>query len=112
MPTTRNEEYRFTDVSPLLQQGLAPPTAADGAAAAAALAAGRPLQRAAAATVVLVDGVMHEQASSVDGLPAGVYIGGLGGAPQDVVAFALVGGQPSSISFILPCTMQGTPAST
>ena len=89
MPTTRNEEYRFTDVSPLLQQALAPPAGAPAGAAAAA-AAERPLKAAAAATVVVVDGAIDEQASSLAGLPKGVYVGGLAGAPADVVSFALV----------------------
>lgn len=89
MPTTRNEEYRFTDVSALLQQALVAPAGA-AAGAAAAAAAARPLKAAAAATVVLVDGVIDEQASSLAGLPKGVYAGGLAGAPADVVSFALV----------------------
>ena len=89
MPTSRNEEYRFTDVSPLLQQALAPPAGA-AAGAAAAAAAARPLKAAAAATVMVVDGLIDEQASSLEGLPKGVYVGGLASAPADVVSFALV----------------------
>ena len=88
MPTTRNEEYRFTDVSPVLQLSLTPAGgAADGVAA---TVAAHGLQRAAAATVVVVDGVIDAQHSSMGGLPAGVYVGGMAGAPQDVVSFALV----------------------
>lgn len=88
MPTSRNEEYRFTDVAPVLALSLA---AADGAGVdAAAAAAARPLKKAAAATVVVVDGVMDEQRSSLGALPAGVYVGGVAGAPADVVSFALV----------------------
>jgi Fe-S cluster assembly protein SufD len=92
MPTNRNEEYRFTDIKPLLQHSLAAPPAAgpSTAAAVAAAVAARPLKQAAAATVVVVDGVMDAQHSSMAGLPAGVYVGGLAGAPQDVVSFALV----------------------
>lgn len=91
MPTTRNEEYRFTDVSPVLQATLAPgagPTAVPADAIDAALAAAG-MKADAAATVVVVDGQIDEQRSSLGGLPEGVYVGGLAGAPQDVVSFAL-----------------------
>jgi len=89
MPTTRNEEYRFTDVSPLLQRSFAPTEASDALAVAEACAA-HALQQAPAAKVVVVGGVIDEQHSSMGSLPAGVYVGGLSGAPQDVVSFALV----------------------
>lgn len=91
MPTTRNEEYRFTDISPVLQQSLGPAAPADAASIDEACAA-LGLKATPAATVVVVDGAIDEQRSSMSGLPEGVYVGGLAGAPQDVVSFALVRG--------------------
>ena len=94
MPTTRSEEYRFTDITPLLQQALVAPASAVTAAAAdvATAVAAHPLSAAAAATVVVVDGVLDWKHSRLEGLPAGVYVGGLAGAPADVAAFSLVSG--------------------
>lgn len=53
MPTRRNEEFRFTDLAPLI---AASPVAADPAAAAAVDAAAWTLQAADATRVVLIDG--------------------------------------------------------
>lgn len=87
MPTTRNEEYRFTDLRSLLQHSLGPTA---GAAPDAAVRAACSLKQVAAATVVVADGVIDQQQSSIRDLPAGVYVGGLVGAPQDIVSLALV----------------------
>ncbi|EFN51512.1 hypothetical protein CHLNCDRAFT_59225 [Chlorella variabilis] len=86
MPTTRNEEYRFTDLRSLLQHSLGPTA---GAAPDAAVRAACSLKQVAAATVVVADGVIDQQQSSIRDLPAGVYVGGLVGAPQDIVSLAL-----------------------
>jgi Fe-S cluster assembly protein SufD len=88
MPTTKAEEWRFTDLSPLLARALAPPPPPDAAAAAAA-AARHALGRAPAAALVLVDGALREELSSVGPLPPGTYVGALAGAPAEVVAAAL-----------------------
>lgn len=88
MPTTRNEEYRFTDIGPVLQQSLAPGAGGEAASVAEACAT-HALKQETAATVVVVDGVLDQQRSSTGGLPEGVYVGGLAGAPQDVASFAL-----------------------
>eukprot|EP00887_Chlorella_sp_A99_P005803 scaffold1.g5803.t1 len=88
LPTTRNEEYRFTDLSGLSAAALAPPSPAPDAAVVAALEA-HGLKDAAAATVVVVDGVVSRQHSSTPALPAGAYVGSLAGAPAGVVASAL-----------------------
>lgn len=80
------------DVSPVLQATLTPgagPAAAPADALDAAVAAAG-MKADAAATVVVVDGQIDEQRSSMGGLPQGVYVGGLAGAPQDVTSFALV----------------------
>lgn len=89
MPTNRNEDYRFTDISQLLQNSLGTAATA-GAGDVAAAHAARGLKQAAAATVVVVDGVVNQQLSSTGHLPAGVFVGDLTAAPQDVVGVALV----------------------
>lgn len=83
----------------MLQATLAPgagPTAVPADAIDAALAAAG-MKADAAATVVVVDGQIDEQRSSLGGLPEGVYVGGLAGAPQDVVSFALVSAAPTAL---------------
>ncbi len=80
------------DVSPVLQATLTPgagPAAAPADALDAAVAAAG-MKADVAATVVVVDGQIDEQRSRMGGLPQGVYVGGLAGAPQDVTSFALV----------------------
>jgi Fe-S cluster assembly protein SufD len=88
MPTTKNEEYRFTDVGPILRAALAVPATPAPEALAAAVARHRLKQRA-AASVVVVDGLVQPALSSLGGLPAGVYVGGVEGAPAEAVRFAL-----------------------
>jgi hypothetical protein len=80
MPTTRNEEYRFTDVEPLTSAKLARPAAA--AVVDAALLEGLRFPEAAGCVAVLVDGVLQPELSDLDGgLPRGAYVGGAAGAP-------------------------------
>ncbi|GAB4814356.1 hypothetical protein N2152v2_001402 [Parachlorella kessleri] len=90
MPTTRNEDFRFTDVTPILQSTLQPasPAAASEDSIAAAVARHN-LKQPAAAVVVVVDGVVHDTLGCAGCLPTGVYVGGLEGAPKDVISFAL-----------------------
>ncbi|EFJ51036.1 iron-sulfur cluster assembly protein [Volvox carteri f. nagariensis] len=83
MPTTRNEEYRFTDISPLLKTAVEP--AAPGAVVTSEL-----LQRTdlpdAAVVAVVVDGVLRsELCRGLADLPKGVYVGPLEGASAAVV---------------------------
>lgn len=88
MPTTKNEEYRFTDIGAVLHSTLTvPPTPA--AEAVAEAAARHQLKRRAAATVVVVDGLVQREACALDGLPTGVYVGDVEAAPADVASFAL-----------------------
>ena len=91
MPTTRNEEYRFTDINSLLARTLAP--AAPSSAAhldVAAVCTASSLEHTPAATVVVLDGVVSKQHSHSGKLPAGVYVGSLAEAPQHVASLALV----------------------
>jgi Fe-S cluster assembly protein SufD len=69
-PTTRDEEWRFTNLAPLAELALGRPahaeldrTALDGVAFAGA-----------AATIVIVNGRWAQAASTLDGLPAGLRI--------------------------------------
>ncbi len=91
MPTTRNEDFRFTDVTPILQSTLQPasPAAASEDSIAAAVAR-HDLKQPAAAVVVVVDGVVHDTLGCAGCLPTGVYVGGLEAAPKDVISFELV----------------------
>lgn len=70
MPTTRNEAYRYTDLSAIVQAEMEP-------AAAGALpdVSSYKVADADRSRVVLVDGVYNAQASRVEGLPAGVVVG-------------------------------------
>eukprot|EP00798_Chlamydomonas_sp_ICE-L_P001464 gene1464-32842_t len=77
MPSTRNEEYRYTDVSSLLKTSikLADPAAnIDDVAPYMTLGAK-------GSTVVVVNGVMNASLSNLEGMPEQVYVGGIEGAP-------------------------------
>ncbi|KAK9804290.1 hypothetical protein WJX72_005085 [[Myrmecia] bisecta] len=78
MPTTRNEEYRFTDVSRILQS--TPQPASQSPAGLPEAVAAHKLE-AAAVQLVVVDGVLNRELSRLGGLPEGVYVGSIGGAP-------------------------------
>ncbi|CAL5226157.1 g8980 [Coccomyxa viridis] len=86
MPTTRNEEYRFTDVGPLLQiqPQVASPLDVDGEAVAAVSEAHS--IKVAAAKIVVIDGVVSDQLSSTEGLPHQAFVGSLRDAPLDLMA--------------------------
>jgi hypothetical protein len=83
MPSTRNEEYRFTDLSPVLNSSLA--LAPADAAVDAAMIEQLALPEAAGGRIVLVNGVFRPELSDLSGLLAGCYIGGSAGAPADAV---------------------------
>jgi len=88
MPTNKNEEFRFTDISPVLQSTLVVPSAVSADLATAAVAA-RSLKKSTAASLVVVDGALDTAHTTLNNLPNGVYVGGIAGAPADVVGFAL-----------------------
>ncbi len=84
VPTPRDEEYRFTDLSALTRTSL---YTAEGASDAdvSEFVAGRGLD-AEAVRVVVVDGVVR----SVEGpVPPAAYVGGVEGAPEDILRFSL-----------------------
>jgi Fe-S cluster assembly protein SufD len=83
MPTTRNEEYRFTDISQLTAAALTSP--ADAAPVDAALLDALRLPESAGSSVVLVDGRMRPELSDLTALPKGAYVGGAAGAPAEVL---------------------------
>lgn len=82
MPTVRNEEYRFTDLSPLLKRDVKVPSppSMDSSAVEGLRLSQDPVNR-----VVLIDGVPNWGLSSLTALPVGVYVGGLEDAPQKIV---------------------------
>jgi Fe-S cluster assembly protein SufD len=94
MPSTRNEDYRFTDVSGLLAATLS--AAPGGAAVDAALLEQLALAEAAGSRVVMVNGLFRPELSDLAGLPQGVYVGGSAGAPGDVLQ-QLVGAQAGTV---------------
>jgi Fe-S cluster assembly protein SufD len=83
MPSTRNEEYRFTDLSPVLNSSLA--LAPADAAVDAAMIEQLALPEAAGGRIVLVNGVFRQELSDLAALPAGCYVGGSAGAPADAL---------------------------
>ncbi|KAG1680407.1 hypothetical protein FOA52_015498 [Chlamydomonas sp. UWO 241] len=84
MPTTRNEDYRFTDLAMLMGADVA--AAAPGAAVDAAGIQALALEDAANTFAVVVDGVLRPELSHLSGVPAGVYVGPLSGAPAALAA--------------------------
>ncbi|GMH40543.1 hypothetical protein BSKO_08447 [Bryopsis sp. KO-2023] len=76
MPTTRNEDYRFTDITPILKSDIqAPPSPKPKIDL-----EGTDLSEDADNKVVIVDGVADWEASSLN-LPEGAYVGNPEGAP-------------------------------
>lgn len=90
MPSSRNEDYRFTDITPVLSSGLAlaPADAAVDTAHIQQLA----FPEAAGSTVVLVNGVFRPELSDLSELPKGSYVGGSAGAPAEVLQQLVSGG--------------------
>mmetsp|Transcript_19381 Transcript_19381/g.41937 ORF Transcript_19381/g.41937 Transcript_19381/m.41937 type:complete len:485 (+) Transcript_19381:93-1547(+) len=81
MPSTRNEEYRFTDITPLLKSKV---QVASGAAAVDAQQVQAHALPEASHYAVVVNGVLRPDLSKLNGLPAGTYIGSIQGAPAAV----------------------------
>jgi Fe-S cluster assembly protein SufD len=88
-PTTRQEEWRFTDVAPLAQTAFPLASAADTADTPDATGMRAPrsaieniLGGPAEPRIVFVDGVFRPELSAVFGLPAGVKVTSLGAALQ------------------------------
>jgi len=69
---------------------------AEGAPAAAEAAAGQHALEAACARLVVVDGAVAPALSDVGGLPGGAYLGGLAGAPAELVGPHLARALPSA----------------
>lgn len=83
MPSTRNEEYRFTDISPLLNSALA--VAPADAAVNSEQLEQLTVPEAAGSRVVLVNGSFRPELSDLSAVGEGVYVGGAAGAPADVL---------------------------
>jgi hypothetical protein len=83
MPSTRNEEYRYTDISSLLNSALAvaPADVAVNSEQLEQLA----VPEAAGSRVVLVNGAFRPELSDLSAVGEGVYVGGAAGAPADVL---------------------------
>jgi Fe-S cluster assembly protein SufD len=81
MPSTRNEEYRFTDFSPLLKSQLCISSVA--ASIDSSLISGLDLPG--TMRVVLVDGLFRHDLSNLSSL-SGLYVGGLASAPPYVAS--------------------------
>ncbi|MBI2403728.1 MAG: Fe-S cluster assembly protein SufD [Gemmatimonadetes bacterium] len=86
-PTTRQEEWRFTDIAPLIQTPFTLPTAPDTQASPEMVE--RILDGPTGARLVFVDGGFRPELSVATGLPSGVKLGSLGDAVRrdgDVLA--------------------------
>lgn len=79
IPTTREEEWRFTDLSPLLQINFQAPKAV---ALAESEIASLQIPEAANSRLVFVNGIYAPLLSAVTGLPAGVFAGNLANLPS------------------------------
>lgn len=88
MPTTKNEDYRFTDLGSVLKSTLQTPSAAPADLIASAVAA-RSMKHSLAATVVVVDGVVDLTNTTINDIPKGVFVGSIVNAPADILSFAL-----------------------
>ncbi|KAL6769752.1 SUFD1 [Auxenochlorella protothecoides x Auxenochlorella symbiontica] len=88
LPTSKQEEFRFTDVSRITGAQLAAPPGGDAAAALRA-AADLTLTRPAAVTAVVLDGALLRLVPGPEALPPGVFVGASHDAPADVLAFSL-----------------------
>nr|WP_290221766.1 Fe-S cluster assembly protein SufD [Trichocoleus desertorum] len=83
-PTTRNEEWRYTDLSPLLQVELAvgDRSLAVNPEAVQAFA----LPEAATSRLVFVNGVYAPELSAIANLPANIFVGNLAALPEELKA--------------------------
>lgn len=83
MPTTRNEDYKFTDITSLLNISLSPAPA--DAAVHHQLLEQLDFPEAAGSRVVVVNGAFRPELSDLSALPQGVYVGGCAGAPAEAL---------------------------
>lgn len=83
MPSTRNEDYRYTDISPLLNASLV--LASADAAVNTQQLEQLAVPEAGGSTVVLVNGAYRPDLSDLSAVPEGVYVGGSAGAPAEVL---------------------------
>jgi Fe-S cluster assembly protein SufD len=81
VPTTRDEEWRFTDLAPMLRVAFKPPRPAASISAEDIAAFAVPE---AGARLVFCDGHWMRELSSVDGLPSGLTVCNLGNAPDSL----------------------------
>ncbi len=91
IPTRKNEEWRFTDLAPLLTQTFTPPPPQLPAANIHSLT----LPEALNTRLVFINGIYAPQLSSIADLPTGVFIGNLAAATTAGLAVAdYLGKQP------------------
>ncbi len=83
-PTTRNEEWRFTDLSPLLQVELAVGDRSLAVSPEAVEAFALP--EAATSRLVFVNGVYAPEFSAIANLPANLFVGSLAALPEELKA--------------------------
>lgn len=85
-PTTRDEAWRFTDISPLLQVNFQLPETS--AIPSLPLSDIKPLifAEAAESRLVFVNGVYAPQLSSVANIPSGVFVGNLAQLPENYLS--------------------------
>ncbi|HEY9862059.1 MAG TPA: hypothetical protein V6D16_21370, partial [Candidatus Obscuribacterales bacterium] len=83
-PTTRNEEWRYTDLSPLLQVELAVGDHSLTVSPEAVQAFALP--EAAASRLVFVNGVYAPELSAIANLPANIFVGNLAALPEELKA--------------------------
>lgn len=88
MPSLRQEEYRFTDLSPITRSRLyVAETPSEGALE--SIVSGTSLEKE-AITIVISNGQIYSVDMSAAGpLPEGAYVGGVDDAPQDITKFSL-----------------------
>ena len=82
MPTTRNELFRYTDMTPLLRQTIAAPPVSISSEAVTSVVSSCVITAADSTRVVIVNGQYDTVLSNCSGLPASVYIGDVNGAPD------------------------------
>ena len=103
MPTLRQEEYRFTDLSPLTRSSV---YVADMPSDVSDIVSETSLEED-ATTIVMVNGVVHS-VTIAGVLPEGAYVGPVDGAPKDILKFSL-GAQSKSRGGVF-ATMNGASA--
>ena len=89
MPTNKNEEYRFTDISTVLQSTLVAPSISTSDDLINAAVSTRSLKAQIAARLVISNGTLRTIEKVDEYLPKGVYVGDLASAPPAVVQYAL-----------------------